>query len=90
MDNDTQRDVSHNYSFALRDLGILRILPIEITVKTGSARKVYDGEPLVCGDWTLLEGEFYEGYVTEIRVTRVEKMDRQRAELGADNGVVPL
>ena len=69
VDNDTQRDVSHNYSFALRDLGILRILPIEITVKTGSARKVYDGEPLVCGDWTLLEGEFYEGYVTEIRVT---------------------
>ncbi len=64
----TGRDVSHNYRFNKYDLGTLTVLPVEITVRTGSAQKIYDGEPLTCGDWTLLDGEFYEGYTTEVNV----------------------
>ena len=54
-------DVTANYAF-LEDLGTLKVTPIEISVSSGSAEKVYDGTPLTCDEYTvssatkLLEG----------------------------------
>lgn len=41
-----QRNVSANYDITINP-GMLKVNPIELTVKTNSARKEYDGEPLV-------------------------------------------
>jgi transglutaminase-like putative cysteine protease len=65
------RDVTHNYELVLVS-GTLRVLPREITIRTGSAGKIYDGAPLfdtgievVTGSLTSGESIFVYGF-TEI------------------------
>ena len=50
---DGERDVTANYSFTYH-FGELTVTPRNLTVRSGSAEKQYDGEPLVCGDWELV------------------------------------
>ena len=48
-------DITKNY-LAVIDSGTLTVHGIQITISTSSSEKVYDGKPLVNGEWTLYEG----------------------------------
>ena len=60
-------DVTANYAF-LEDLGTLKVTPVEISVSSGSAEKVYDGTPLTCDGYTVSSAtKLLEGHtVTEV------------------------
>ena len=48
----------------------LRVLPREIEITAGSARKRFDGAPLTCDAWALSAGALAQGDVLEsVRVT---------------------
>lgn len=53
-------DVSHNYEI-LCDYGILEILPASLKIETGSADKIYDGEPLTNPEITV-SGDTVNGH----------------------------
>ena len=59
LDADGQ-DVSAQYDVRV-SAGVLHIRPVELTVRTDSAQKVYDGRPLRVDGYTLLEGMLVEG-----------------------------
>lgn len=54
-------DVTNNYEIE-RSLGTLKVLPIELTIFTGSDVKVYDGTPLMNTSWELVGGVVAEGH----------------------------
>lgn len=54
-------DVSDRYTVTER-IGTLTVYPLEIRIKTGSAEKEYDGEPLSCVDYEIISSELPEGY----------------------------
>ena len=54
-------NVSHLYEFKVF-AGRLEILPIHLIITTGSAVKIYDGEPLSCNDWALTSGDLDPGH----------------------------
>ena len=54
-------DVSSNYSFEYVN-GTLTIEPIVLKFKTGSAEKIYDGEPLTNREYKLVSGKLAEGH----------------------------
>ena len=60
-------DVTENYEIE-SVLGILKVLPIELTITTGSDVKVYDGTPLTNGTWELVGGEIAEGHTLVVNV----------------------
>jgi len=45
--------VKHNYDVTVHT-GTLRVIMLEVTFRSGSAEKIYDGTPLTCGDWELI------------------------------------
>ena len=63
------REVTGEYEIALHS-GALRVLPREIEITAGSARKRFDGAPLTCDAWALSAGALAQGDVLEsVRVT---------------------
>ncbi|MDE5722378.1 MAG: transglutaminase-like domain-containing protein [Clostridia bacterium] len=44
-------DVTHNY-YIMTEVGTLEVTPRPVRISTGSAEKVYDGTPLVCGTYS--------------------------------------
>ena len=62
-------DVSGDYTI-ITECGILEVKPIEISVKTESAYKEYDGEPLSKDEWAITTPEaFMPGDYAEVTVT---------------------
>ena len=59
---------THNYDIT-RDLGILKINPRPITIKTGSAEKIYDGTPLTKDGYEITEGTLAPNQTADITVT---------------------
>ena len=59
------RDITARYRF-ICDYGTLDIQPRAITIRTGSAQKVYDGTPLQCQDFELIQGSLCEGEWIEL------------------------
>ncbi len=57
-------DVSYLYdiSYVTDETTMLVINPIVLKIKTGSASKYYDGTPLYCHDYELIEGELLAGH----------------------------
>ncbi len=49
-------DVTDTYYVIVPTYGTLTVLSNRITVKTGSAEKVYDGAPLTCGEYSVESG----------------------------------
>uniref|UniRef100_UPI00054D1936 transglutaminase domain-containing protein n=1 Tax=Acholeplasma equifetale TaxID=264634 RepID=UPI00054D1936 len=67
-------DVSKYYDIKI-DLGELKVLPIEIVIRSASDNKVYDGTPLTNPNWEILSGEilpehqlvvYVDGSITEV------------------------
>ena len=68
----TGRDVTFRYDIKLTT-GTLTVEPRKITVRTGSARKKYDGTPLVSDTWELVGGTLCIGHsMTVVGSTRTE------------------
>ncbi|MFP4287382.1 MAG: hypothetical protein ACLFRI_06735, partial [Candidatus Izemoplasmataceae bacterium] len=57
-------DVTHVYQIN-KELGKLIVRPIEISIKTNSAEKYYDGNPLSEETWTIQSGALLEGHHIE-------------------------
>ena len=51
--SDGTREVTSNYTFAYH-YGELTITPRNLTIRSGSAEKAYDGLPLICDEWELV------------------------------------
>lgn len=62
------KDVTAYYHIQINE-GQLNIEPIPITVRTESAQKVFDGEPLTEKKWEILQGTVLEGHVLHGDVT---------------------
>lgn len=54
------KDVSAFYDIQYQ-FGTLEIQPIPLYIRTGSARKIYDGTPMECPQWELTGGELPAG-----------------------------
>ena len=88
-------DVTENYRIKY-EMGKLVILPREITVRTGSASKFYDGTELTCDAWkivsltTLLEGHSMQIAVsgTQTEVGESENITAEEIILDADGNEV--
>lgn len=50
------KDISFRYSFVC-EYGTLSIQPRAITLRTGSAQKIYDGEPMSCDTFEIIQGQ---------------------------------
>ncbi len=57
-------DVTSQYVLNVEE-GTLRVDPKQITIKTGAASKVYDGTPLVNGNWEIISGSLLPGHKIE-------------------------
>lgn len=53
--NNTSYDVSKNYVLNPECYGKLTVTPAMLSIQTGSAEKPYDGTPLTCPDYTILD-----------------------------------
>lgn len=63
-------DVTSRYALNTK-YGTLYISPRVITIRTGSASKVYDGEALVCEEYEIISGSLCEGEEIEISFTSI-------------------
>lgn len=61
-------DVTPNYDIR-QDLGILKVTTITLTIGTGSAQKVYDGQPLTKNSWSKISGTLAKGQWLDVTVT---------------------
>ena len=52
---------SENFKILMK-AGKLKIIPIDLTFTTGSAEKVYDGNPLINRSWELVSGKLLSGH----------------------------
>ena len=50
-----------NYKFVPEETGVLNVIPIKLIVSTGSAEKIYDGEPLSCKKYEIVDGSLVTG-----------------------------
>jgi transglutaminase-like putative cysteine protease len=73
--NDEGNDVTSSYSITY-DYGTLRVLPIQIIIKSNDATKVYDGLPLSNNVWELLNGTLLVNH------TLIVDVDNQITEPG--------
>ncbi len=64
IQDESGRDVTYMYNIQY-EYGILEVTGRQITVRTESASKSYDGEPLRCEEFTLV-GELPEGFRIEV------------------------
>ncbi len=63
-----EEDVTANYEL-IGNWGRLTVRVRSITIQTGSAAKDYDGQPLTCDDWELIEiTPLVEGHTMEVAV----------------------
>ena len=53
-------DVTDRYAIEC-SYGTLTVQPKAITIRTGNATKPYDGTPLTCNDFTLIQGQLCQG-----------------------------
>lgn len=61
-------DVTNQYAVTEK-FGKLEILPIQITVSTNSAKKIYDGKNLTAREWEHIGGKLLEGHAVDMTVT---------------------
>ena len=54
-------DVTEKYMISER-IGSLNVYPLQINIKTGSAEKEYDGEPLYCREYEITSSELINGH----------------------------
>lgn len=54
-------DVTEQYLLNVAE-GTLRVEPKQITISTGSASKIYDGTPIVNGEWEIISGSLLTGH----------------------------
>ena len=64
----TDTDVTDSYKISY-DLGTLKVKARNITVTSGSAEKIYDGEPLTNSNHTVSEEDLAEGHSALVVVT---------------------
>jgi len=64
------KDVTHRYKITVMN-GILNLTPRSITIRTGSAKKVYDGTPLVCNEYEIIKGSLVEGEQLDLALTSI-------------------
>lgn len=73
---DSERnDVTEFYNITY-DFGTLTVYPIELSIRSDSATKVYDGTPLSNDQWELVHGQVLDGHVLVVDV------DNQITEVG--------
>lgn len=53
-------DLSHLYEYTVRE-GTLTVLPCPLYIKTASKTKSYDGTPLSCEEWQIVDGALGAG-----------------------------
>lgn len=58
-------DITYRYQIT-QETGELCITPRSITIRTGSAVKVYDGSALVCEEYEIIKGSLCEGDTLEV------------------------
>lgn len=63
-------DISHRYQI-MQDAGTLSVTPRAITIRTGSASKVYDGTALTCEEYEIIKGSLSEGDMLEVAFTSI-------------------
>ena len=61
------KDVTHKYEIELV-YGKLNVTPIELTIETPWADKIYDGTPLECKEWSVV-GNLMHGHELTLSVT---------------------
>lgn len=59
------RDITSRYAFIF-DYGTLSVQPRAVTIRTGSAQKVFDGTPLSCEAFEIIKGSLCENERIEI------------------------
>lgn len=64
------KDITSRYSFEC-DYGTLTIQPRALTIRTGSAQKVYDGMPLSCDAFEIIRGSLCENEQIELVGTSI-------------------
>lgn len=65
-------------------LGTLTVIPIYITVSSGSAEKSYDGTPLSANEWEHVSGELLEGHSISAKcITKVTEVGEYENEIEA-------
>lgn len=60
-------DVSDEYNIKVIP-GVLEVSPIEITVETGSAEKIYDGKALTCHDYIIAPNYYTDTYTFTVDI----------------------
>ncbi len=68
--NELDQKVTKNYDIKYTD-GTLTIIRREITIKTGSAEKVYDATPLTCLEYFIITGDLAKNQQTYIKADSV-------------------
>lgn len=63
-------DVTHRYQIK-QYTGSLSLTPRSITIRTGSASKVYDGTPLTCEEYQITSGSLSEGDRLNVALTSI-------------------
>ena len=72
ISDESDLDVTPNYDIQF-EYGTLVILPREITIRTGSASKDYDGTPLTCEEWKIVSlTKLTEGHSIEVAVSGIQ------------------
>ena len=64
------KDVTHRYKISVLS-GQLDLTPRSITIRTGSAKKVYDGTPLTCSEYEIIKGSLSDGEKLELALTSI-------------------
>ena len=64
------KDVTDRYIF-VGDYGTLTVQPRAISIRTGSAEKVYDGKPLSCNSYEIISGSLHSGDRIELTCVSV-------------------
>lgn len=82
--NDEGRDVTHFYAVTA-DIGRLTVLKREITVRSNSAEKIYDGSPFYDLRAEITSGELVSGHIIEY-----EYVNERVAEVGSFLNAVNL
>lgn len=66
-------DITSHYRLVY-DYGTLTVQPRRISIRTGSAQKVYDGSPLSCPDYEIIGGSLAEGDQLSIICTAITEV----------------
>jgi uncharacterized protein YnzC (UPF0291/DUF896 family) len=72
-------DVSYFYEFK-RIYGELKITPRALSLKADDASKVYDGTPLTCNAYTILEGSLLDDHKVSTYTVSGSQTDVGRSE----------